>query len=109
MSKQTVIIVAAAILLWLLLRKDQSYAETVASSVAGGKLPPAPAFGTDHIIDAADAFATQPLTLPPPRSLEQVQTDFSLQLQNPAYQAAAANPSVAASNAYNGQFIGKIS
>lgn len=109
MSKQTVIIVAAAILLWLLLRKDQSYAGTVASSVAGGKLPPEPAFGIDNIVDAADATATQHLTLPTARGLDQLQTDFKVQLANPAYQGAIANPSVAASNAYQGQFIGKIS
>lgn len=65
-TRQTLIIVAAAILLWLLLRKDQSNAAVVASSVASGKLPPVPTYGTDNIIDAADATATQPLVLPTP-------------------------------------------
>lgn len=109
MSKQTVIIVAAAILLWLLLRKDESSAGLVASSVASGKLPPVPAFGTDNIVDAADATATMPLTLPAARGLDQLQTDFKVQAANPAYQGAIANPSVAANNAFYGQFIGKIS
>lgn len=65
-TKQTLIIVVAAVVLWLLLRKNQSNAGLVASDVASGKLPAVPTFGTDNIIDAADATATQPLTLPTP-------------------------------------------
>ncbi len=99
MSKQTLIIVAAAIALWILLRKNQSVA---ASSAA-------PTFGADNTTAPAAATATQPLTLPPTRSLDQLQADFKVQAANPAYQASIDNPSVAASNAYYGQFIGKIS
>jgi hypothetical protein len=65
-TKQTLVVVVVAIVLWWLLRKQQSNADVVASSVASGKLPPVPAFGTDNIIDAADATATQPLELPSP-------------------------------------------
>jgi hypothetical protein len=59
------VLLVAAIVVWWLFR-DDSTAAHLAADVAGGKLPQIPEYGTDNIIDAADAFSTAPLILGQP-------------------------------------------
>lgn len=73
MTKQTKIIVAAvvALLLYLLFFRKKSSAEQLVEDVTHNQPPQVPAFGTDQIIDAADATATLSLELPAPINYQQ--------------------------------------
>lgn len=51
------VLVVAAVVLWYLMQ-DNSPAAALAADVAGGKQVQVPTFGTDNIIDAADAVAS---------------------------------------------------
>lgn len=55
---------AALAVWWLFFRKKDSPAAALAEEVQHGKTIPIPDFGTDNIIDAADAIASEHLTLP---------------------------------------------
>lgn len=112
-DNKTVLVIVLLLLLWLAMR-ERSSAASSKDQLAGGAAA-SPTFGTDHAANAALATSSAPLVAvppappgPAPRSLAQIQSDLAVQLKNPAYQAAAANPDIAASNAYNQQFIGKI-
>lgn len=114
MNQKTIVIVLVLLALWLFLQEQKS-AATSNDKLAQPGASPGPAFGTDSVPNAAQATAVAPLVAvppappgPAPRTLEQAQADAAAQFQNPAFQAAAANPDVAASNEYYGQFIGKI-
>lgn len=56
-------LVVLAIIVWYLFIRDDSTAAHLAADVAGNKLPQIPEFGTDAIIDAADATASLSLNL----------------------------------------------
>lgn len=57
------LLLLALAIYWFLLRAPSS-AATLASDLATGQQPAIPTFGTDNIIDVADALATEKLTLP---------------------------------------------
>lgn len=74
-KKSWIVVVVLLVVLWLLLRKDHSSAGELAADLATGKVPPVPTFGTDNIVDVADATAAlhltpPPLVLPPPKPQE---------------------------------------
>lgn len=61
-------LVVIAIIVWYLFIRDDSYAAHLAADIASGKQIEVPEFGTDNIIDAADAVAATsnlPLSLDP--------------------------------------------
>lgn len=49
---------------WLFFREKDSAAAALADEVAHGKVIPTQTFGADNTIDAADAIASEVLTLP---------------------------------------------
>lgn len=60
-----VVLVGLAVVVWWYLTREQSPSAALAADVAGGKMPTIPSFGTDNIIDTADAIAaTGSLPLP---------------------------------------------
>jgi hypothetical protein len=113
-NTKIVLVLALLLALWIYFRGERSAANSNDKlAQPGGGV--SPSFGTDHVADAALATSSAPLTAvppappgPAPRSPDQIEDDIRNQLGNPSYQAAAAHPDVAASNAYYGQFIGKI-
>ncbi len=113
-TQKAVLVVILLLALWIYIRGEKS-AATSNDKLAQPGAQTGPTFGTDSVPNAAQATSVAPLVAvppappgPAPRSLEQLQADAAAQYQNPAFQSAAANPDVAASNAYYGQFIGKI-
>jgi hypothetical protein len=65
-SKRTLVIIAVlALLAWCLLKKKSAAAQ-LAEDVARDQPPQVPTFGTDAIIDAADATAVLHLQVPAP-------------------------------------------
>lgn len=63
-KKGWIYLAVALLLLWLLLGGHDRAGE-LAADVAKGKVPAVPDFGTDAILDAADATATLHLQPPP--------------------------------------------
>lgn len=58
------VVAGVGLLVWWLFFHKQSRAAALAADVATGKTIPIPDFGTDAIIDAADAISAEHLTLP---------------------------------------------
>jgi hypothetical protein len=59
-----VLVAAAAAAVWYFFIRDSSPAAALVSDLATGKQPSIPQFGTDAILDTADAIASSTLTLP---------------------------------------------
>jgi hypothetical protein len=101
-------LVLALVVLVVLWKRSASHAHAVDTP----STPPAPpGFGTDHAAPPPDPSWMEQqavMSLKAARDAETAAANAKIEATNPAILAAKADPTVAASNAYYGQFIGKI-
>lgn len=106
MEDRTLIFVVLLIALVFLWKRSASRAIAPDQLTTTASNPPAPAFGFDAAVHVPpDPALPDPAIL---RAQDIAEATAKVEATNPAILAAKADPAVAASNAYYGQFIGKI-